>query len=54
VLEDSVLGVQAAWAAGIPRVIGIHADEATRVSLAPLNLDRLVPDYRHLDLSVLG
>jgi len=35
-------------------VIGIHADEATRVSLAPLNLDRLVPDYRHLALSVLG
>lgn len=54
VVEDSVLGVQAARAAGIPRVVGIHADEATRVSLEPLNLDRLVPDYRHLDLSVLG
>lgn len=53
VVEDSVLGVQAAQAAGAGRIVGIYADEKTRASLEPLPLHRLIPDYRGLDLSVL-
>ncbi len=53
VVEDSVLGVQAAQAAGAGRIIGIHGDEKTRVGLQPLPLYRLIPDYRGLDLTLL-
>lgn len=54
IVEDAVLGVQAAMAAGAARIIGVHADEAVRASLEPLPLYRLVPDFRGLDLSIFS
>ena len=54
IVEDAVLGVQAARAAGAGRIIGVHADETVRASLEPLPLFRLVPDFRDLDLGVLA
>ena len=54
IFEDSTLGVQAAQAAGVGRVIGICPDEAARDVLERFAVHRTVSDFTGLDLSVFS
>lgn len=50
VVEDGVLGIQAARAAGAGKVYGIWASEADRAKLATVALDRTIHTYREVGL----
>ena len=50
VVEDGVLGIQAARAAGAGKVYGIWADEADRAKLAKVKLDRVIHTYLEMGL----
>ena len=51
VVEDGVLGIQAARAAGAGKVYGIWADEDDRAKLAKVPLDRTIHSYREMGLA---
>ena len=50
VVEDGILGIQAARAAGAGKVYGIWADEGDRAKLATVPLDRTIHTYREMGL----
>ena len=50
VVEDGVLGIQAARATGAGKVYGIWADDADRAKLATVALDRVIHTYREVGL----
>ena len=50
VVEDGLLGIQAARAAGAGKVYGIWASEADRQKLANVKLDRVIHTYREMGL----
>ena len=54
VFEDSTLGVQAAQAAGVGRIIGVCPDAAARAVLERFSIHRIVSDFTGLDLSVFA
>jgi len=51
VVEDGVLGIESARAAGAGKVYGIWADEADRAKLANVRLDRTIHTYREVTLA---
>ncbi len=51
VVEDGLLGIQAARAAGAGKVYGIWADEVDRAKLATVRLDRVIHTYREMGLA---
>lgn len=51
VVEDGLLGIQAARAAGAGKVYGIWADEIDRAKLATVALDRVIHTYRDMGLN---
>lgn len=50
VVEDGVLGIRAARAAGAGKVYGIWADETVRATLSTVELDRVIHTYRDVTL----
>jgi len=50
VVEDGLLGIQAARAAGAGKVYGIWADETDRAKLGTVPLDRVIHTYREVGL----
>ena len=50
VVEDGVLGIQAARAAGAGKVYGIWSDEAGRAKMAGAAVDRVIHTYREVSL----
>ena len=50
VVEDGVLGIQAARAAGAGKVYGIWAGEEDRAKLAQVTLDRTIHTYKEMGL----
>lgn len=50
VVEDGILGIQAARAAGAGKVYGIWASEADRTKLSKVALDRTIHTYREMGL----
>lgn len=48
VVEDGILGIRAARAAGAGKVYGIWASEADRAKLATVPLDRVIHTYREM------
>jgi len=50
VVEDGVLGIQAARAAGAGKVYGIWADPTGRDKLGTVALERIVHTYREMSL----
>jgi beta-phosphoglucomutase-like phosphatase (HAD superfamily) len=50
VVEDGVLGIQAARAAGAGKVYGIWADQEDRAKLAKVALDRTIHTYKEMGL----
>jgi len=50
VVEDGILGIQAARAAGAGKVYGIWASEADRTKLAAVTLDKTIHTYREVGL----
>ena len=50
VVEDGVLGIQAARAAGAGKVYGIWSDPAGKKKLATVPLDRVIHTYREMGL----
>lgn len=51
VVEDGVLGIRAARAAGAGKVYGIWASEADQTKLARVTLDRVIHTYRDMSLA---
>lgn len=51
VVEDGVLGIQAARAAHAGKVYGIWADETDRAKLEKIPLDRIIHTYREMGLA---
>jgi len=51
VVEDGMLGIQAARAAGAGKVYGIWADEVDRARLATVKLDKVIHTYREMGLA---
>ena len=50
VVEDGVLGIQAARAAGAGQVFGIWSNETVKAKLSTVALDKLIHTYREVDL----
>jgi beta-phosphoglucomutase-like phosphatase (HAD superfamily) len=50
VVEDGVLGIRAARAAGAGKVYGIWASEADRAKLSKVPLERIIHTYREMSL----
>jgi len=50
VVEDGILGIRAARAAGAGKVYGIWADDGDRAKLATVALDRTIHTYREVGL----
>ncbi len=53
VVEDGLLGIQSARAAGAGKVYGIWASEADQRKLATVALDRVIHTYREMGLDDL-
>lgn len=51
VVEDGILGIQAARAAGAGKVYGIWASEGDRAKLGRVTLDRVIHTYREMGLA---